>query len=159
MQPLRPVEFQERLVDRQGLNQRRQILHHRPYLPADPDVFFHVRTDDHRFGTGFERLEHRHRRAHAVDAGDVTGGGDNATLAAADDERLVQKLGIVAFFDRRIKGVAVDMGKRQVVEFVMIDQPRAAAGAATPGRCLLGQAVAAETGIGLGLSAHVRNKG
>ena len=48
-----------------------------------------------------------------LDAGDVAGGRDDAALAAADDDRLVLQLGIVALLDRRIEGVAVDMREMQ----------------------------------------------
>ena len=147
VQPLGAGEVEERLVDRERLDQRRQRLHHRAHLAADADIFFHVRRDDDRLGAGFERLEHRHRRAHALDAGDVAGGRDDAALAAADDHRLVLQFRIVALFDRRIEGVAVDMGEMQPVELGMADQPRAAAAPrnARPGRRCSGQAVAAET--------------
>ena len=40
-------------------------------------------------GHSRQRLEHRHRRAHAEGARDVAGGRDDAALAAADDHRLV----------------------------------------------------------------------
>jgi hypothetical protein len=49
----------------------------------------HVRFDHHRIRAGIERLEHRHRRAHAMNPGDVAAGGDHAAFAAADDHRLV----------------------------------------------------------------------
>ena len=52
-------------------------------------VFLHVRRDDDGVRAGFQRLEHRHGRAHAADAGDVAGGRHHAALAAADDDRLV----------------------------------------------------------------------
>ena len=124
-------EVEERLVDRERLDQRRQRLHHRPHLAADADVFLHVRRDHDGVGAGLERLEHRHRRTHAADAGDVAGGGDDAALAAADDDRLVGQLRIVALFDGRIEGVAIDMGEVQAIEFGMPGQARAAAGRAT----------------------------
>ena len=89
VQPLGAGEVEERLVDRDRLDQRRQRLHHGAHLAADADIFLHVRRDDDRLRAGFERLEHRHGRAHALDAGDVAGGRDDAALAAADDHRLV----------------------------------------------------------------------
>ena len=81
--------------------------------------------------TGLQRLEHRHGRAHALDAGDVAGGRDDAALAAADDHRLVGQLRIVALLDRRIEGVAVDMGESSL-RVRDGEQPRAAAGRQRP---------------------------
>jgi hypothetical protein len=57
-----------------------------------------------------QRLEHGHGAAHAGHAGDVAGGGDNAAVAAADDDGVVGELRPVAFFDAGVEGVAVDMG-------------------------------------------------
>jgi hypothetical protein len=42
-------------------------------------------------------------------AGDIAGGGDDAAFAAADDDRLGGKRRIVAFLDRGVEGVAIDM--------------------------------------------------
>ena len=127
VQPLGAGKVEKRLVDRERLDQRRQRLHHGAHLAADADIFFHVRRDDDRLGAGVQRLEHRHGRAHALDAGDVAGGRDDAALAAADDDRLVLQRRIVALLDRRVEGVAVDMGEMQPVELRMPDQARAAA--------------------------------
>jgi hypothetical protein len=139
------LELQKGLVDGKRLNERRQVLHHRAHLPADGDVFLHVRTDDDGVGTGLQRLEHRHGRTHAVDPCDIAGGGDDAAFATADNDRLVRKVRIVALLDRRIKGVAVDMGERQAIEFGMIDEAGAAACATTAQvHRLPGKAVAAE---------------
>ncbi len=119
MQPLGAAKFQKCLVDRQRLHQRRQILHQRPYLAPDPDIFLHIRTDDDGLWACLQRLEHRHRRAHSVDAGNVACSGDDAAFAAADDHGLVGKLGIVALLDGRIEGVAIDMRQRQCMELAM----------------------------------------
>ena len=64
-----------------------------------------------------QRLEHRHRRSNPESAGDVAGRGDHAALAAADDHRLGGKRRIVAFLDRGVEGVAIDMGDGKAVEF------------------------------------------
>ena len=150
VQLFRAAEVEERLVDGDRFDQRRQRLHHRADLPPDAGVFLHVRLDDDGVGAGFQRLEHRHRRTDAVDAGDVAGRRAHAALAAADDDRLVLQFRIVALFHRRVEGVAVDMGEVQPVEFGMADQPGAAAALATAGRATLkGQAVAAETVSGI----------
>ena len=96
-------------------------------------------------GTELQRLTRRHRRAHAEGARDVAAGRDDAApAAAADDQRLVGKLGPVALFDRRVEGVAVDMGDRQLGAGVG-DRGAASrsAGSAPPARRRL-EAVAAE---------------
>jgi len=80
-----------------GSTCRRQRLHQRADFAPDTDVFFHVWRDHHGFRAQFERLEHRHGRAHALDAGDVAGGGDDATPAAADDHRPVLQAGLSRF--------------------------------------------------------------
>jgi hypothetical protein len=48
-------------------------------------------------------------------------------LASADDHRFVRERWIVAFLDRGIEGVAVDMSDRKRVEFRMPQQTRLAA--------------------------------
>ncbi len=67
-----------------------------------------------------------------MDAGNVTGRGDDATLTAADDHGLVGELRIVALLDRGIEGIAVDMREGQPVEFGVPEEPRTAAGEAPP---------------------------
>ena len=90
-----------------------------------------------------------------MDARDITGRRDDAALAAADDDGLVGKLGIVPFLDLCIERVAIDMGKAKCEEFRMAQHPRAAAGTA-PARLvlLLGQAVSAETGQARCVAGH-----
>ena len=67
-------------------------------------------------GTGRQRLEHRHRRAHAIEPRDIAAGEHDAAAAAADDDRPVGELGPVALLDRGVKRVAIEMGDRQVGE-------------------------------------------
>ena len=55
-------------VDGERLHQRREFQHHRTHLAADGGILLHVGPDDGRVGTALQRLEHRHRRAHAVRA-------------------------------------------------------------------------------------------
>jgi hypothetical protein len=66
------------------------------------------RADHGRMRAERQRLEHRHRRAHAEGARDVAGGRHHAALAAADDDRLVGELGIVALLDGGVERVAID---------------------------------------------------
>ncbi len=56
-------------------------------LAGGRGVFAEIGLDDDRVGAGLQRLEHRHRAAHAIDAGDVAGRGDHPADAAADDDR------------------------------------------------------------------------
>ena len=115
VQALGAGEIEKRLVDRQRLDQRRQRQHHLAHLAADARIFLHVRPHDAGVRTQPQRLEHRHRRAHAVGAGDVAGGGDDAAPAAADDHRLGGERRIVALFDRGVERVAIDMGDGESV--------------------------------------------
>jgi len=78
----------------------------------------------------FERLEHRHGAVHAVEAGDVAGGADDAALAAADDDGLVGEFGAVALFDTGVEGIAIQVGDGQGVQLGMAHDAAAAAGAA-----------------------------
>src|SRR6266851_7831696 len=54
--------------------------------------------------------ERRHRRTHAELACFVAGGGDDtAGPRSADCDRLAAQIGVVALFDRCVKGIHVDM--------------------------------------------------
>ena len=138
-------KIEEGFVDRQRLDERREVEHARAHLAPGGGVFRHVRP--HHLGMRAEpaRLEHRHRRAHAVGAGDVAGGGDDAAVAAADDQRLVAQRRVVALLDRRIEGVAVDMGDGELCELGVAHEPRRAAGGAAVGAARsIGKTVTAE---------------
>ena len=114
---------------------------------ADRDVMRHPRADHHRLRAERERLEHRHRRAHALDPGDVAGGGDHAAPAAADDHRPVAQARVVALLDRGVEGVAVEMRDRRGGQ--LGDGPACAANGRPgqrPAPCEGGQAVAAKGG-------------
>jgi hypothetical protein len=54
-----------------------------------------------------------------MDTGDVTAGGNNAALAATNNNRFVAQIGIVELFDRCKKSIAVDMRDRQAFKLVM----------------------------------------
>ena len=145
VQPLGAGQIEERLVDRQRLDQRRQRQHRVAHLAADPDVFRHVGPHHRGLRAQRQRLEHRHRRAHPIGAGDVAGRRHHAALAAADDHRAVGDLRIVALLDGGVERVAVDMRQRQRRQRAVPDQARRAAGAAAPRRAVeVGEAVAAE---------------
>ena len=153
MQPLGAGKIEKGLVDRDRLDQRRQLLHQRADLLADADIFLHVRPNHGGVRAEVERLVHRHGRADAVDAGDVAAGRDDAAFSPADDHRLVGKARVVALLDRGVEGVAIDMGDGKRAEFRVGRDARAAAGAATRTRCGR-QAVAAEAGDGIGRDRH-----
>jgi hypothetical protein len=140
-------KIQKCLVDRQGLDQRRQSLHGVANLAADPNIFRHVRPDHDRGRAQRQRLEHRHRRAHAKSPRDVAGRRDHAALAAANDYRLVGDLGIVALLDGRVERVAIDVGKRERGQGRVTDETRGAACAASPGRDVeIAEAIPAKAG-------------
>ena len=118
-------EIEERFVEGERFDERRRFEHQLFHLAADGDIFLHVGANDHGVRAGLERLEHRHRRLHAVGARDVAGRGDDAALAAADDDGLVHQARVVAFLDGGVEGVAVDVGERQLVDFAVVDEARA----------------------------------
>ena len=120
-------QIEEGLVDRERLDQRRQRLHGLAHLAADADIFRHVGPDHGRMRAQRQRLEHRHRRAHAIGARDVAGGRHHAALAAADDHGLVGDLGIVALLDGGVERVAVDMRERERGQGVVAHEARGAA--------------------------------
>ena len=151
--PSQPAKIEERLVDRQRLDQRRQLLHSLADVATDARVFRHVGRQDDRLRAEPQRAAGRHRRAHAEGARDVAAGGDDAAPPAApDDHRLVDEIRTVALLDRRVEGVAIDVSDRQTG--VCGDEPRrAAARAAARGGAFvvdLGEAVAAEARHGGG---------
>ena len=74
-------------VQRQRLDQRRQLPHQAADFPRDFDIKAHARLDDHGVGAQLAGLEHRHGRAHAIAPRDIAGGGDHAARAAAHDHR------------------------------------------------------------------------
>ena len=147
VQALGAGEIEEGLVDRERLDQRRQRLHG---LRAPRGRRGHIspcRAGSRvACGQSAQRLEHRHRRAHAVGARDVAGGRDHAALAAADDHRLVG--------ERRDRRASRPWRRRRrsrygrcvsVCERAMADEARRAAGGRSAVRAFaVGQAVAAE---------------
>ena len=145
VQPFGAGEIEERFVDRQRLDQRRQRQHHRPHFAAGLGIFLHI--GPHHFGmrTKPQRLVHRHRRPDAVGARDIAARGDDTAPAAADDHRLGGERGVVALFDGGVERVAIDVRDRQRRQFVMANEARRAAGrTARRLRRRIGKAVAAE---------------
>ncbi len=120
-------EIEKGFVDRERFNQRRHAVHQGADLAADADIFGHVGRHDHRVGAELAGGEHRHGGAHAGLAGDVAAGGDDAALAAPDDQRLVAQGRVVALFDRGVERVAIDVRDGQGAQLGMVDEPRRAA--------------------------------
>ena len=58
---------------------------------------------------------------HAVTPGNLAACHGNASFAAADDNRLIAERGIVAFLDRRVERIAIDVCDCEPFEFFVID--------------------------------------
>ena len=84
MQPLSAAQIEECFIDRQRLNERRQIVHDGAHFAPDRRIFLHVGADHCRAGTKLQRLEHRHGRPHALYTGHVAGRRNDTSLAAPD---------------------------------------------------------------------------
>ncbi len=155
MQRLGSGEIEEGLVDRERLDQRRGLQHELADVPADGAVLAHLRLDHHGVRAELQGLEHRHGRAHAIEARDVAGGRDDAPPAAADDHRLVLQLRPVALLHRGVEGIAVDMSNRERAQFGMAQEaPASALTAARTGSWVQAQAVAAEGRRGQSSGGH-----
>ena len=123
-------QIHESFVDRDRFDQGRELEHERPYLARDTGIFLHVRPDDAGMWAQAVRLEHGHRRSHAKRACHVTGSEHDTAGAAADDYGLVRERWVIAFLDRGIERIAVDMGHAQRIDLGMAQQSRGAARAA-----------------------------
>mgnify|MGYP006184884147 CR=1 FL=1 len=139
-------QVQKSLVDGKRLHEGGGLLHHPSYAMSHLGIATHVGFDHHGLRACLQRLEHRHGRAHPVDAGDVAAGGDHATLAAADDNGFGGEFGAVAFFHAGIEGVAIHMRDGKAEQRVMGHHARAAAGGAARAGIKGGQAIAAQGG-------------
>ena len=157
MQRFGAAEVKKCLVDRQGFDQWSEPPHLGAHLTADSAVFRHVRPDYDRIRAGRQCLEHRHRRAHAIEPCHIAAGEHDPAGAAADDDRAVRQFGSVALFDRGIKRVAIDMRDRQRAECGVMDQPRRATGGATLallGGSFEGAAITAQRAHGASSGGH-----
>ena len=112
-------------VDRQGLDQRGQLLHQRANVSTGARIFGHVRRQDDGPGAERQRPTHRHRRADAEGSRDIAAGRyDAARPEAADDHRLVAKVRLVALFHRGVEGVAIDMRDLKASRGLEVDRSR-----------------------------------
>ena len=140
------AEIEECLVNRQRLDERRQPQHLGAHRTPDLAIFRHVGPDHHPIRASRQRLEHRHRRAYAIEPSHIATGEHNTAGAASDHDRSIGEVRPVAFLDRGVKGVAIDVGDRQCVKRGMMDLARRAARATPPargGRDCKGAAIAA----------------
>src|SRR6516165_9566409 len=111
-------------VEPVSIDEGRELEHERPYLARDTGIFLHVRSDDAGMRAQAARLEHGHRRSHAERACHIAGSEHDTTGAAADDYGLVGKRWVIAFLDRGIERVAVDVGDAQCIDLGMAQQSR-----------------------------------
>ena len=108
----RAGDVEERLVERQRLDQRGDVAqdrHHRCGCLRVGGAVGRTTTAPRAQPQG---ASHRHRAAHAVPARLVRGRGDNAARSAADDDRLAAQVGIVADLDAGEERVHVDVQDR-----------------------------------------------
>ena len=125
---LAAAEIKKSLVDRQRLDQRRELHHPRSNFAPDAGIFGHVGWEHDRVRAKRPGPRHRHRRAHPERPGDVAASrNDAARPRPADDQGLVIEARVVALFDRGVEGVAVDMGDVQPAGGLEADRSRRAA--------------------------------
>lgn len=111
----RAPDVEERLVDADLLDQRRDVrerVHHRR---RDLPVGRQVRRDDDRLRAHPPRHRHRHRRVHTERAGLVGGREHDRPLLAADDDRPSAQLWPASQLDRGEEGIHVDVQDRAAV--------------------------------------------
>jgi hypothetical protein len=110
--------------DGHRLDQRGEVRHQSAHFASHARIFFHIGAHDRRVRAQPPRFEHGHRRFHPECARHITGREHHAALSPADNDGLIGERGVIALFDRRIEGVAIDMGDGQPVELGMPQQPR-----------------------------------
>ncbi len=147
MQAFRAAQIQKSLIDGKRFDEGRQVTHHLPHFTTNANILFHVWLNDDGVGTGFQCLEHGHGRSHAMNAGKIAGRRYHAAFSAADDERFVPQFRIVAFFDRGVKRITINMRQRELIKLAVTEKARAAACMASSAsvRFLRRKAVAAYT--------------
>ena len=109
-------DIEERLVDRERLDQRRDLAEQPHHLRRVVRVPLEVRLEHDRLRAAAQRHGHRHRRVDAVLAGLVGGGGDDRTQRPVpDDDRLADQLGMLEQLDggeERVHVHVQDVGGR-----------------------------------------------
>ncbi len=117
---LQSTHVEERLVDGEGLHQRRGLTEHRQHRPAGLDVRVPVGLDDHRVGTQAPRPGTAHCRLNPVRLGLVA---RRQHHPAADDDGAPAQARIVPLLDRGEERVDVrveDGGLRSHRTYVRI---------------------------------------
>ena len=107
-------EVDERLVQRQRLDERGEVAQHLHDLLAGRAVGVEAAAEERSVGAACPRLAPRHGGPHAVAAGLVGRGGHHAPAAgAADDDRLAAQRRLVALLDGGEEGVQVEVEDRR----------------------------------------------
>ena len=114
-------EVDERLVERERLDQGRELAQQRHHRDAAGPVGVEPAGEERRVRAAGARLGGGHRRAHPEGAGLVGRGGDDAAAAdPAHHDRLAAQRRLVALLDGREEGVQVDVQDRRVGAHVLI---------------------------------------
>jgi hypothetical protein len=107
--PPQPAHVEERLVDRDALDQRRRGAEDLEHRLARIRVGAHPRRHDDRLRAELARLPSAHRGAHAAGLRLV---GRREDHAPADDDRPAAQAHVVALLDRRVESVQVGVQDR-----------------------------------------------
>ena len=110
----RTADVEERLVEREHLDQRRHPAEGLDHRARDRGEDVEVGRDHHRLRAEPAGAGHRHRRADAVLAGEVVGRQHHPTAAAPDHDRDVGEIGPVTGRDGGVERVHVDVEDRAV---------------------------------------------
>ena len=121
VQGSRAGKINEGFVERERFHGGSKLLHELPYRFRCFGIRLHSWLDDHCVGAQPECLEHRHRGPDAVYPCNVACGGNHSASSAADNDRPVSDFRPVAFFNRRIESIAVQVSDRQVAQFRMVN--------------------------------------
>ena len=101
---------EKRLVERESLHQRRELVEHGEDLLRHRAVMTDARMHHDRLGATAQRFACRHCRVHAELADFVARGCDDATIAAAThDDGFAAQLRVVALLDRCVERIHVDV--------------------------------------------------
>ena len=100
----RAADVEERLVDRDGFDERGDVAEELEHLVGRFAVGLHPGRHDDGMRAQFPRLAAVHRRTHAARSRLVARRHDDAL---ADDDRSASQLGVVALLDRGVEGVEI----------------------------------------------------
>jgi hypothetical protein len=104
------LHIEERLIDRERLDEGCERLEDRHHLSGDLLVPVEVREHDACGWAQPERLRDRHRRANAVTTGLIRrAGNDRAAVRCPDDQRQTTERGVIENLDGRVERVHVDV--------------------------------------------------